>query len=62
MVSVQTGTRKDNSKEIIIFQVSLRGYSKNMNMDSWFEKAHNLLIENFSESITKEAKKKWELE
>lgn len=61
-VTIQKGKRIDDNREILIFNVSLRGFSDKVDIKLWFDQAHEVLIDHFNGSITKEAKTKWEIE
>jgi uncharacterized protein (TIGR04255 family) len=61
-VNIQKGKRMDNDQEILIFNISLRGFSSMMDSKQWFDSAHDILIDHFNKSTTKEAKTKWEIE
>lgn len=61
-VIIQKGKRMDNNQEILVYNISLRGYSDKVDIKVWFDQAHDVLIDHFNASITKEAKTKWEIE
>jgi uncharacterized protein (TIGR04255 family) len=61
-VLIQKGKRMDNNQEILIFNISLRGFSDKVDIKLWFDQAHDVLIDHFNTSITKDAKTKWEIE
>lgn len=61
-VVIQKGKNKETNQDILMIQFSLRGFSSQINLKTWFEQAHDVLIDLFKKSITKEAKTKWEME
>jgi len=57
----RSGQRNKDKKKIIISEYTFRGFvSKDkMVLKDWFNNAHNIIIDNFCEIISSEAKTKW---
>jgi len=58
-VLVRTAKNKKDNRKLFVIENTCRGYSNHGGMDDWFESAHQVLLDNFLDITTEQAKKVW---
>lgn len=58
-VSVRSAKHKTDNRKLFVLENTCRGFSVHENMDNWFYRAHDSLLDNFVEMTTEQAKKIW---
>ena len=57
--SLKSAVKSDDKEKLFVFENTCRGYEPSLEMNEWFNSAHDILINNFLNIITKQAKKVW---
>lgn len=57
--SLKSGMRRDSKERIIVIEATCRGFLADIKVDDWFLRAHDALLDHFSDIITDKAKSVW---
>ncbi|HKZ42650.1 MAG TPA: hypothetical protein VJ044_16925, partial [Candidatus Hodarchaeales archaeon] len=59
-VAIRSGTRRQDSKPLILFELTARGIDRNnpSRMSAWFKMAHEWIVRGFSDLTSKEVQEK----
>lgn len=58
--SIKSAKNKIDSRKLFVVENTCRGFISDDSIDSWFNKSHDILIENFINIITDKAKEIWQ--